>query len=124
MSAPIQASASVQVVPASNCVRSSTRIPARQPGDTGVTVIFGSLTEVGRRSEPYPIRLPPRPLCYEKPESHPLREAVEICELSASSARRAMSPLQFRRKPAVGVQSPETESLLEFALSDYERPRR
>src|SRR5437660_5516514 len=48
MSAPIQASASVQVVPASNCVRSSTRIPARQPGDTGVTVILGSLTEVGR----------------------------------------------------------------------------
>jgi hypothetical protein len=30
--------------------------------------------------------------------------------------------LQFRRKPAVGVPSPETESLLEFALSDYERP--
>jgi hypothetical protein len=28
-----------------------------------------------------------------------------------------MSPLQFRRKPAVGVPSPETESLLEFALS-------
>src|SRR3984893_8353979 len=39
MSAPIQASASVHVVPASNCVRSSTRIPARQPGDTGVTSI-------------------------------------------------------------------------------------
>jgi hypothetical protein len=33
-----------------------------------------------------------------------------------------MSPLQFRRKPAVGEPGPETESLLEFALSDYERP--
>src|SRR5208282_2371056 len=44
MSAPIQASASVQVVPASNCVRSSTRIPARQPGEAGVTSIVGSLS--------------------------------------------------------------------------------
>ena len=30
-----------------NCVRSSTRIPARQPGDTGVTLIVGPLTGVG-----------------------------------------------------------------------------
>src|SRR5260221_6184962 len=44
MSAPIQASASVQVVPASNCVRSSTRIPVRQPGDAGVTSIVDSLS--------------------------------------------------------------------------------
>src|SRR5712692_5705561 len=42
MSAPIQASASVQVVPASNCVKSRTRMPARQPGDTGVTAIVDS----------------------------------------------------------------------------------
>src|ERR1700719_3484627 len=42
MSAPIQASASVHVVPASNCVRSSTRIPERKPGDTGVTSIAES----------------------------------------------------------------------------------
>src|ERR1700730_13996777 len=42
MSAPIQASASVHVVPASNCVRSSTRIPERKPGDTGVTSIADS----------------------------------------------------------------------------------
>src|ERR1700730_3136454 len=44
MSAPIQASASVQVVPASNCVRSSTRIPVRQPGDAGVTSIVDSFS--------------------------------------------------------------------------------
>src|SRR6266536_5680283 len=42
MSAPIQASASVHVVPASNCVRSSTRIPESKPGDTGVTSIADS----------------------------------------------------------------------------------
>src|SRR6266478_10024181 len=45
MSAPIQASASVHVVPASNCVRSSTRIPESKPGDRGVTSIGGSLPE-------------------------------------------------------------------------------
>src|SRR5207237_9973645 len=44
VSAPIQASASVQVVPASNCVRSSTRIPAKYPGHTGVTSIVVSLS--------------------------------------------------------------------------------
>src|SRR5262249_54208124 len=46
MSAPIQASASVQVVPASNCVRSSTRMPARQPGDAGATGIVRLLVEM------------------------------------------------------------------------------
>src|SRR5882672_8960069 len=45
MSAPIQASASVHVVPASNWVRSSTRMPAKQPGDTGVTSILDSFGE-------------------------------------------------------------------------------
>src|SRR5205823_1433336 len=50
MSAPIQASASVQVVPASNCVRSSTRIPVRQPGHAGVTSIVDSLS--GRKLSP------------------------------------------------------------------------
>jgi hypothetical protein len=60
-------------------------------------------------------------LCCEKPGSHPLREAVEICELSVECASRDVA-IAIRRKPAVGVPSPETESLLEFALSDYERP--
>src|SRR6476619_5388330 len=46
MSAPIQARASVQVVPASNCVRSRTRMPARQPGDTGVTVMTELLADL------------------------------------------------------------------------------
>src|SRR6478609_5246498 len=57
MSAPIQASASVQVVPASNYVRSSTRIPARQPGDAGVTSIVGSFQGVNLYldSRPYSI---------------------------------------------------------------------
>src|SRR3984893_7537168 len=45
MSAPIQASASVHVVPASNCVRASTRIPESKPGDTGVTSIADSSSE-------------------------------------------------------------------------------
>src|SRR2546423_9831343 len=44
MSAPIQASASVQVVPASNWVRSSTRMPDRQPGEAGVTFMADSLS--------------------------------------------------------------------------------
>src|ERR1700687_1854569 len=59
MSAPIQASASVHVVPASNCVRSSTRIPARQPGDTGVTSIEHSLPGSERSGGDHfiPIRL-------------------------------------------------------------------
>src|SRR4051794_37045293 len=59
MSAPIHASASVQVVPASNCVRSSTRMPARTPGETGVTpmkdstITFGCLVlRLGRRVLP------------------------------------------------------------------------
>src|SRR6266404_4652362 len=56
MSAPIQASASVHVVPASNCVRSSTRIPESKPGDRGVTSIGGSLPEWegGRGGSFYP----------------------------------------------------------------------
>src|SRR3984893_659791 len=56
MSAPIQASASVHVVPASNCVRSSTRIPESKPGDRGVTSIGGSLPEWegGRGQSFYP----------------------------------------------------------------------
>jgi hypothetical protein len=62
-------------------------------------------------------------LCCEKPGSHPLREAVEICELGVECASRDVAiaiPPETRRRRA----EPETESLLEFALSDYERPRR
>src|SRR5215831_5198561 len=58
MSAPIQASASVQVVPASNCVRSRTRMPLRRPGDTGVTVIVELLAFI---SSDYTLRAPPSP---------------------------------------------------------------
>src|SRR5215831_20180322 len=58
MSAPIQASASVQVVPASNCVRSRTRMPLRRPGDMGVTVIVELLAFI---SSDYTLRAPARP---------------------------------------------------------------
>src|SRR5262245_18398730 len=58
MSAPIQASASVQVVPASNCVRSRTRMPLSRPGDIGVTVIVELLAFI---SADETLRAPPSP---------------------------------------------------------------
>src|SRR5882672_11639315 len=59
MSAPIQASASVHVVPAPNGVRSSTRIPESKTGDRDVTSIGGSLPEwEGGRGESFYPRWP------------------------------------------------------------------
>src|SRR5438477_12704928 len=53
MSAPIQASASVQVVPASNCVRSRTRMPFSKPGDMGATAIVELLAIIRWDKRPH-----------------------------------------------------------------------
>jgi hypothetical protein len=45
-------------MPASNCVRSRTRMPLRRPGDTGVTVIVELLVFI---SSDYTLRAAPRP---------------------------------------------------------------
>src|SRR5437773_106419 len=95
MSAPIQASASVQVVPASNCVKSSTRMPARQPGDIGVTAIAGSLAGVVDPSNKT-LFSRCRDLCAAERRDDLLREPVEVFQLHVerrAERRRANHPV-------------------------------
>src|SRR5713226_10183203 len=70
-SAPIQASASVQVVPASNWVRSRTLTPARQFGGTVLPSIFATPPAKQRSVQAFLLHDP----LHRRPRHHP----VEMC---------------------------------------------